>query len=108
MKVVMLALLPGMLGWILSGALRSLGHARTPMVATSVTVVVESLAPTAWFSVSGPLPHWGWSAQRGRSSSPDVLKAALLGYQVFGPRRLAALLLSCPCRLRASPARCSP
>ncbi len=101
MQVAMLALLPGMLGWIFSGALRSLGHARTPLVVTSVTVVVESLAAYGLVFGVGPLPQLGVVGAAWALVIANVLKAALLAYQVFGPRRLAALRFPARAALRS-------
>lgn len=90
MQVLMLALVPGIFGWILSGALRSLGHARTPMVATMVTVVIESLLALGLVFGAGPLPALGVVGAAWAVVIAQALKAALLAYQVYGPRRLAA------------------
>ena len=101
MQVGMLALLPGVLGWIFSGALRSLGHARTPLVVTSVTVVVESLAAYGLVFGVGPLPQLGVVGAAWALVIANVLKAALLAYQVYGPRDLAALHFPSRAALRA-------
>ncbi|GGM02178.1 MATE family efflux transporter [Deinococcus aerophilus] len=101
MQVAMLALLPGMLGWIFSGALRSLGHARTPLVITSMTVVVESLVAYGLVFGVGPLPQLGVVGAAWALVIANVLKAGLLAYQVFGPRRLAALRFPARTALRS-------
>lgn len=93
LQVSMLALVPGVFGWILSGALRSLGHARTPMVATMLTVVLESLVALALVFGAGPLPALGIVGAAWALVIAQTLKAALLTYQVYGPRRLASLSL---------------
>ncbi|UQN05674.1 MATE family efflux transporter [Deinococcus sp. QL22] len=93
MQVVMLALVPGVLGWILSGALRSLGHARTPMVATMITVLVESIIAYGLVFGVGPLPTLGVVGAAWAIVIAQTLKALLLAYQVYGPRHLAALVL---------------
>ncbi|MBB5232655.1 MATE family efflux transporter [Deinococcus budaensis] len=96
MHVAMLALVPGVVGWILSGALRSLGHARTPMVATLLTVVVESLIAVGLVFGVGPLPQLGVVGAAWALVAAQTLKALWLAYQVYGPRRLAAFALPRP------------
>lgn len=93
MQVVMLALVPGMLGWVFSGALRSLGHARTPLVATILTVIIESaLAYSLVFGV-GPFPALGVVGAGWAIVIANLFKALYLAHQLFGPRQLAALRL---------------
>ncbi|MBZ9753120.1 MATE family efflux transporter [Deinococcus sp. HMF7604] len=93
MQVSMLALIPGSLAWIFSGALRSLGHARTPLVATVITVIVESLVALGLVFGVGPLPTLGVVGAAWALVVANVLKVALLAYQIYGPRHLAALTL---------------
>ncbi|GGR81009.1 MATE family efflux transporter [Deinococcus sedimenti] len=93
MQVTMLALIPGSLAWILSGALRSLGHARTPLVATVITVIIESLLAYGLVFGVGPLPQLGVVGAAWAIVIANTLKVALLGYQIYGPRHLAALTL---------------
>lgn len=101
MQVIMLALVPGVYGWILSGALRSLGHARTPMVATMLTVVIESLLAWGLVFGAGPLPELGVVGAAWAVVIAQILKAALLTFQMYGPRRLAAVALPAPGTRRA-------
>ncbi|GAA5511931.1 putative FMN/FAD exporter YeeO [Deinococcus carri] len=93
LRVSMLSLVPGVVGWILSGALRSLGHARTPMVATMITVVVESLAALGLVFGVGPLPELGVVGAAWALVLAQTLKALLLAALVYGPRHLAAFSL---------------
>ncbi|WP_272976636.1 MATE family efflux transporter [Deinococcus geothermalis] len=93
LQVSMLSLVPGVVGWILSGALRSLGHARTPMVATMITVVVESLAALGLVFGVGPLPELGVVGAAWALVIAQTLKALLLAVLVYGPRQLAAFTL---------------
>lgn len=90
MQVVMLALVPGTLGWVFSGALRSLGHARTPLVATILTVMIESLTAYGLVFGVGPLPQLGVVGAAWAIVIANVFKAVYLAYQIFGPRALAA------------------
>jgi len=101
MRVVILALLPGVLGGIFSGALRSLGHARTPLVVTSVAVVMESLIAYGLVLGVGPMPRLGVMGAAWALVIANTLKAALLAHQVYGPRHLAALHLPSRAALRA-------
>ena len=91
MRVAMLALVPGMLGWIFSGALRSLGHARTPLIATSISVAVECVVAVGLVFGTGPFPELGVVGAAWALVVANTLKAAILAYQIYGPRRLAAL-----------------
>ncbi|PNY83123.1 MATE family efflux transporter [Deinococcus koreensis] len=101
MQVVMLALVPGMLGWVFSGALRSLGHARTPLVATILTVAIESvLAYSLVFGV-GPFPRLGVVGAGWAILIANVFKALYLAFQIYGPRRLARVQLPARGGLRA-------
>ncbi|UBV41554.1 MATE family efflux transporter [Deinococcus taeanensis] len=93
MQVSMLALIPGTLAWMLSGALRSLGHARTPLVATVITVIVESLTAYGLVFGVGPLPQMGVVGAAWALVIANLLKLTLLAAQIYGPRHLAALAL---------------
>lgn len=93
LQVVMLSLVPGMLGWVLSGALRSLGRARTPLVATLLTVVIEALLAYGLVFGVGPLPELGLIGAAWAVALANSFKALYLGVQVYGPRRLAAFRL---------------
>lgn len=93
MQVFMLALVPGMLGWIFSGALRSLGHARTPLVATIVSVVIESLLAYGLVFGVGPLPRLGIVGAAWAVVIANIYKVLHLAYQIYGPRHLARLEL---------------
>lgn len=89
MQVLMLALVPGMLGWVLSGALRSLGHARTPLVATIISVLIECVLAYCLVFGVGPLPQLGVVGAAWAIVIANTYKALHLAYQVFGPRQLA-------------------
>lgn len=93
MQVFMLALVPGMLGWILSGALRSLGHARTPLVATIISVVIEVIVAYGLVFGVGPLPAMGIVGAAWAVVMANTYKALHLAYQIYGPRSLARLKL---------------
>ncbi|WP_291426399.1 MATE family efflux transporter [Deinococcus sp.] len=93
MQVFMLALVPGILAWVLSGALRSLGHARTPLVATIISVIIECLLAYGLVFGVGPLPQLGLVGAAWAIVVSNTYKALHLGYQVYGPRQLARLEL---------------
>lgn len=88
----MLALIPGSLAWILSGALRSLGHARTPWSPPSSPSSSRVCWRTASCSASAP-PATGVVGAAWALVFANILKTALLAYQIYGPRHLAALTL---------------
>lgn len=93
LRVMMLALVPGMLGWVFTGALRSLGRVRTPLVATLLTVTLEiALAYSLVFGL-GPLPELGLVGAAWAVFAANVFKATFLAFQIYGPRRLAAFTL---------------
>ena len=93
MQIFMLALVPGMLGWVFSGALRSLGHARTPLVATIISVLIEVVVAYGLVFGVGPLPQLGVAGAAWAIVVANSYKALHLAYQVYGPRQLAALQL---------------
>lgn len=93
LQVVLLSLVPGLLGWVLSGALRSLGRARTPLVATLLTVALEVLLAYGLVFGVGPLPELGLVGAAWAVTLANTFKALYLAFQVYGPRRLAAFRL---------------
>ncbi len=93
MQVFMLALVPGMLGWVFSGALRSLGRARTPLVATVISVLIESAVAYGLVFGVGPLPQLGVVGAAWAVVIANVYKALHLAYQIYGPRQLARFQL---------------
>lgn len=89
LRVSAIALVPGVLGAVLSGVLRSLGHARTPMMATLVTVLLNTLLGYLLVFGVGPLPRLGVAGAAWATVITGVLKTCILLYQVYGPRQLA-------------------
>ena len=59
LRLSALALAPSVLGAVLSGVMRSLGHARSPMVATFLTVILNTLL------------QYGYDVLTGRPAPPD-------------------------------------
>ncbi|WP_407569046.1 MATE family efflux transporter [Deinococcus altitudinis] len=84
-----LALLPTILGMVLSGVMRSLGHARSPMVATFITVILNALLAYLLVFGVGPLPALGVAGAGWATLVTATLKVGILLAQVYGPRPLA-------------------
>ncbi|MGY2892713.1 MATE family efflux transporter [Deinococcus sp. UYEF24] len=84
-----LALTPTILGMVLSGVMRSLGHARSPMVATLITVLLNTLLAYGLVFGVGPLPALGVAGAGWATLATAVLKLGILLAQVYGPRPLA-------------------
>ncbi|WP_309573248.1 MATE family efflux transporter [Deinococcus sp.] len=96
LQVLMVSLVPGMMGWVYSGALRSLGHARTPLVATILSVAIESaLAYSLVFGI-GPFPELGVVGAAWAIVVANTFKAVYLAAQIYGPRHLAELHIPHP------------
>lgn len=84
-----LALTPTILGMVLSGVMRSLGHARSPMVATLITVLLNTVLAYGLVFGVGPLPALGVAGAGWATLATAVLKVGILLAQVYGPRPLA-------------------
>ena len=87
LRLSALALAPAVLGMVLSGVMRSLGHARSPMVATFVTVVLNTLLGYALVFGLGPFPRLGVAGAGWATLVTALLKLSILLAQVYGPRR---------------------
>ena len=88
LRLMTLSLVPTVLSAILSGVMRSTGHARSPMVATLVTVLLNtSLGYCLVFGV-GPLPELGVVGAGWATLATAVLKAVILLAQVLVQHRL--------------------
>ncbi|WP_424949987.1 MATE family efflux transporter [Deinococcus sp.] len=93
LRLTSLALLPAVLGAVLSGVMRSLGHARSPMVATFVTVILNTALGYALVFGLGPFPRLGVVGAGWATLTTALLKVSILIAQVYGPRRLVAWAL---------------
>ncbi|GGJ73832.1 MATE family efflux transporter [Deinococcus aquiradiocola] len=93
LRLTSLALVPAVLGAVLSGVMRSLGHARSPMVATFVTVVLNTLLGYALVFGVGPLPRLGVAGAGWATLVTAVLKTAILLAQLYSRGRLATWAL---------------
>ncbi len=89
LRVSALALLPATLGAVLSGTLRSLGHARTPMVVTLIAMSVNTGLGYLLVFGLGPVPALGILGAAWATLAAQTVKAAILAQQVFGRRALA-------------------
>ena len=85
-RLTALATLPVMLSAILSGVLRSVGRPTSPMVATMVTVVANSVM--AWLLVTGvgPLPALGAAGAGWATLVTAAAKTLILLWMAFGRR----------------------
>ena len=93
LQIVMLSLVPGLIGGVLSGALRSLGRARTPLVATLLSVALEALLAAGLVFGGLGLPRLGLVGAAWAVVAANTFKALYLAFQVYGPRQLAAFAL---------------
>jgi putative MATE family efflux protein len=89
-RLIALATLPTMLSAILSGVLRSVGRANSPMVATTVTVFANSVLGYALVTGSGPFPALGAAGAGWATLVTAVIKAGILVWQAFGPGGVVA------------------
>ena len=87
LRLSALALAPSVLGAVLSGVMRSLGHARSPMVATFLTVILNTLLGYTLVFGLGPFPRLGVAGVGWATLLTALLKLAILLFQVYGPRR---------------------
>lgn len=84
-RLTALATLPTMVSGLLSGVLRSVGRARSPMVATMVTVVANSLLAYVLVLGIGPFPELGVAGAGWATLLTTVAKAAILVRMTYGP-----------------------
>jgi putative MATE family efflux protein len=84
LRMSALAVIPGVIGAVLSGVLRSLGHARRPMVATIITVLFNTgLGYLLVFGV-GPFPELGVVGAGWATLIATTAKLAILAVLTFG------------------------
>ena len=87
-QLMVLALAPAVLSMLLSGVLRSTGHARAPMLATSGTVVLNAAIGYALVTGAGPLPQLGVAGAGVATMVTNLLKLAILTAQVYAVHRV--------------------
>ena len=84
-RLIALATLPTMLSAILSGVLRSVGRATSPMVATTITVLANSVLAFTLVTGAGPAPALGAAGAGWATLVTASVKAAILVWMAFGP-----------------------
>ena len=89
-RLITLATLPTMLSAILSGVLRSVGRASSPMVATSVTVLANSVLAYTLVTGAGPAPELGAAGAGWATLVTAVAKVGILVAQTYGRRPVVA------------------
>ncbi|WP_241191213.1 MATE family efflux transporter [Deinococcus psychrotolerans] len=77
---------------IFSGALRSTGHARTPMTITIVAVILNTVLGYALVTGFGPFPKLGVVGVGIATTASYALRAGLLAWQTYGRGILDATL----------------
>jgi putative MATE family efflux protein len=85
-RLTVLATLPVMLSAILSGVLRSAGRPTSPMIATMVTVVANSVIAYSLVVGVGPLPSLGVAGAGWATLVTAVVKALILLWMTYGRR----------------------
>jgi putative MATE family efflux protein len=90
-RLVAIAVIPNVLITVLSGSLRSTGYARSPMIATFVTVPLNTLL--AWMLVLGvgPFPHLGVAGAGYATLFTTTLRLVVLAWMTFGLHRIAII-----------------
>jgi putative MATE family efflux protein len=83
-RLTALATLPTMVAGLLSGVLRSVGRARSPMVATMVTVIANSALAYVLVLGVGPFPELGVAGAGWATLLTTVAKAVILVRMTYG------------------------
>lgn len=84
------ALVPIVLSMILSGAMRSTGFPRSPMIATFMTVPIETALAYCLVLGWGPFPELGMAGAGWALLITSTMKLAILVVQMFAFQRTAA------------------
>ena len=84
LAVLFSGLIAGILSFIFSGILRSANHARSPMVATLATVVVNTPLAIILVYGWGPIPALGIVGAAWATLATTVIKVIILCVQTFG------------------------
>ena len=87
-RLTVLATLPVMLSAVMSGVLRSVGRATSPMIATMITVVANSVIAFSLVTGVGPLPALGVAGAGWATLVTASAKALILAWMAFGRRRV--------------------
>jgi len=89
LRLTALSLVPQILGAVLSGVLRIADKARSPMIATFITVILQTGLGYAFVFGFGPIPAMGVAGAGLASLIAAVLKALILWFQAFHVHKLA-------------------
>lgn len=90
LQLMALSAVPAVIGAVLGGVLRSTGRPRSPMIATLVTVAINTpLAYGLIFGV-GLLPRLGVAGAGWAAIVTALVKVLILAFQAFGPRAVVA------------------
>lgn len=84
LRVSIPALIPGILAAVLSGLMRSTGHAKIPMYVTFATVISESVLAFCLVYGIGPMPRLGVLGAGIAVLIANLLKFAILAYISYG------------------------
>ena len=87
-RLASLATVPTLLVAILSAVMRSLGHARSPMVVTVFTAALNVVLGYALVLGIGPFPALGVAGAGLATLVTAVIKLGVIGWQAYGSRRL--------------------
>lgn len=83
-RFFILALIPAICAAVLSGVMRSTGHAKVPMYVTAATVLLDSVMAYALVYGAGPLPELGVEGAGIAVLTANVLKLIVLAYLAYG------------------------
>lgn len=84
LAVCAISLTPGVLSGVFSGILRSANHARSPMVATLITVALNTPIAIVLVFGLGPIPAMGVVGAAWASTLTTITKVVVLWVQTFG------------------------
>jgi putative MATE family efflux protein len=88
LRLSALAMLPMVLAAVMSGAMRSTGYARSPMIATFATVPVNAALSYALVLGVGPLPELGVPGAGWATLITTMAKLAILAVQAYSIHRI--------------------
>jgi putative MATE family efflux protein len=92
-RVTALAMVPAVLITVMSSSLRSAGHARAPMIATFITVPLNTVLAYLLVLGIGPFPHLGVAGAGWATLITALLRTALLALLTYGIHRIAIIEL---------------
>ncbi len=90
LRISALALLPNVASRVLSGVMRSTGHTRGPLIATTVTTVLNTMLAYAFVYGVGPAPKLGVAGAAAASLVAATLNLVILAGMSYGTDRIIA------------------